>query len=727
MQNFTSLASQLTLEEKIKMIHGVGFFRTEVVERLGIPSLHMSDGPNGVRQEFPDDSWQPVNDSGDQVSWLPSLTCLASTWNPRMSYHFGQILGSETRARGKDIILAPGINIKRTPLCGRNFEYMSEDPKLISALTLSLIRGIQENDVAACVKHFALNNQELDRMSVDVSVDEKTLHEIYLPAFYTALFEGGALSVMGAYNQFRGEFCCESQTLLIDILRDQWGYDGVVISDWGGVHHTEETALHGVDIEMSFTADFDDYKLADPLQKKIENGEIPEEAVDQKINRILTLMDRIHMGSPLRKRGCFNTPAHHDLLEKIAEEGIVLLKNEREHLPLSPAKKILVVGDNATRSHASGGGSSEINALYEITPLLGIRMVVGGNSDCRWLPGYYVDNENHVTGEVDWQADSLNLDYQKPENSSEWQNKVLPMRKKYLETVLSAVPDYDEVIFIGGLNHAFDVEGFDRTDMKLPYGQDDVISALADVTENLTVVLINGSPVEMPWIDKVHSLIQTSYMGMQGGEALAKILFGLVNPSGRLPETYPLRLEDTPAKVFHSYPGEIGADGVRHETYAEGPLVGYRYYTTKAVPVLFPFGYGLSYSRFSFHNFETSVKTMDGNGTIQVTVSFEIQNAQGMEGMETVQLYVGYPEDGQPEKILKAFSKISLKPAEKRREALILTQRDFASYSVETRHFIARQGRYRLYLGTSATDILYETEVELTKDYALRQDRVDTF
>lgn len=725
MEKLRALLQQLTLEEKIHMIHGSGLFCSGGVERLDIPPLFMSDGPSGVRQEFENDSWTPVDDSGDFVTWLPSNTCLASTWNPELAFYFGKILGNEARGRGKDVILAPGINIKRTPLCGRNFEYLSEDPVLTGTLAVSLIHGIQENDVASCVKHFALNNQEADRMSVEVEVDEKTLRELYLPAFYEAITEGGSLAIMGAYNRYDGEFCCESEKLLQDILRDEWHFDGVTISDWGGVHNTDEAALHGIDLEMSVTPDFDDYKLANPLYEKVKNGEIPESVIDEKVLRILTMMFQLRMFSPVRKPGCFNTTRHHTMVEKIAEEGIVLLKNDKNHLPLTPGensirpKKILVVGDNATRSHACGGGSAEVKNLYDISPLLGIRMVLGGNALCTWMPGYYVDNEKHVIGEVDWQADSLHVDYTKEENNQIFRAEILPKRKQYLEEVLAAVPDYDEVIFIGGLNHAYDVEGFDRQDMKLPYGQDEVISALADATENLTVVLITGSPVEMPWIDNVHSLIQTSYCGMSGGHALAKILFGESNPSGKLPETYPLCLADTPTEIYHSYPGKMDGDGHRHVTYSEKLMVGYRYYTSKDVPVLFPFGHGLSYSTFTCRNFHVVVRNMNSIKELQVTMFCEIQNTSNRNGKETLQLYVGIPEKGQPKMALRAFEKVSLNATEKKEVSLILTQKDFSVYSPERKCFLAKPGTYQLYVGTSANHILHHTTIDLVQEYSI--------
>lgn len=742
MKDYTSIIEKLTLEEKIKMIHGCGFFRSAGIERLGIPGLHMSDGPSGVRQEFPDDDWTPVNDSGDFVSWLPSNTCLASTWNAELAYQFGQVLGDEARGRGKDIILAPGINIKRTPLCGRNFEYFSEDPVLTGQMAAPLIQGIQKQDVAACVKHFALNNQEFERMSVEAEVDDKTLYELYLPAFYDAIKTGKSLTIMGAYNRYDGEFCCESKTLLKKILRDKWHYNGVTISDWGGVHHTENAALHGVDIEMSVTPDFDEYKLASPLYEKIKQGEIPESVLDERIARILNLIDTLRIGNPERKTGSYNKEAHHQTIEKIAEEGIVLLKNEIGHLPLkchldnkNRKYKILVVGDNAVRSHACGGGSAEIKALYDISPMLGIHMLLGGNTECHFLPGYYVDNEEHVLGEVDWQADSLSVDYDKEENDQLFRETILPKRQKYLQEVLAAVPDYDEVIFIGGLNHAFDVEGFDRPDMKLPYGQDDVILALSEATKNLTVVLINGSPVEMPWIDKVHSLVQTSYCGMNGGYALAKVLFGEINPSGRLPETYPICLSDTPTEKYHSYPGRIvkdqcstphedtfpNADSHRRVTYTEKLMIGYRYYTTKDVPVLFPFGYGLSYTTFVCQDFVTKIDNAKCREDLQVTVSCRIENTGNREGKETLQLYVGIPEDGQPKMALRTFQKVSVPAGEKEKISLILHCRDFATYSLEQACFVARPGTYHLYAGTSANTIVYHTTIDLKQEYLIKE------
>ena len=707
--NHENIISKLTLEEKIAMIHAAGLFRSGAVKRLNIPSLVMSDGPSGVRQEFENDSWTPIDDTTDFVSWLPSNTCLCTTWNPNLARKFGEVLGDEARGRGKDVILAPGINIKRTPLCGRNFEYMSEDPHLTGRMAAPLVQGIQSQDVAACVKHFALNNQECDRLSVDTKVDDKTLFELYLPAFYDALMEGGSYSVMGAYNKYDGEFCCENATLLKKILRDLWHYDGV--TDWGGVHNTEKTALNGVDMEMSVTPDFDDYKLANPLLEKVKSGKIDESVIDERIERILTMMERIKLGDKTRNKGCTNTKEHQQTIQEIAEEGIVLLKNDTAHLPLSKeTKKILVLGDNAKRTHAAGGGSAEIKALYDISPMLGMRMVPGGDAQIDWLPGYYVDNEKHVAGEVDWQAESLDVDYTTDRGKEQFDKEIRPIREKYLKEALDACPSYDEVIFIGGLNHAYDVEGFDRPDMTLPYGQNEVIEALTEKCKNLTVVLINGGPVEMPWINKVNSLIQTSYCGMHGGLALARVLFGEVNPSGHLAETYPVHLCDTPTEKFKSYPGTVDNSGQRHVEYTEKLMVGYRYYETEEIPVLFPFGYGLSYTTFDLHDFSVE-KTDDET----VCCRCQITNTGNRAGAQTIQLYVGIPEEGQPKKQLRAFKKVALAPQETKHVSLCLSKKDFSTYNCKNQAFVINEGTYSLWIGTSVKDIFFQSEVTLSQ------------
>ncbi len=732
MKSIEELLKELTLEEKITMIHGSEFFKTGAVERLGIPSLVSSDGPAGVRQDFEPDSWTPINDGGDRVSWLPSNSCLASSWDQNMAYEFGRILGDESRGRGKDVILAPGINIKRTPLCGRNFEYMSEDPYLTAAMAVPLIKGIQEYNVAACVKHFALNNQEMERMSVEAIVDERTLREIYLPAFQACIRQkvdgdderttlaAHSLSIMASYNKVRGEQACASKFLLQDVLRDEWGYDGVVISDWGGVHDTKKSALNGMDIEMSVTPDFDEYYFAKPLLEAVKKGEIDESVIDEKVRRILLLMTRLHMLDDSRTPGTYNYPAHQVRIQRIAEESIVLLKNETNHLPLDKnVKKIAVIGDNATRSHANGGGSAEIKALYDISPLLGLKMYLGGNTEVLYTPGYYIDNEEKVIGEVDWQATSLAVDYSTPDNKKRFEEEILPKRQEYMKKALELADTCDEVIFVGGLNHAYDVEGFDRPDMKLPYGQDELIDALLDQHPEMTIVLINGSPVEMPWLDKARSLVQTSYCGMNGGSAIARVLFGTVNPSGRLTESYPLKLEDSPAHVLGQYPGTKEGDEHRKVEYGEGLMVGYRYFTTTNKPVAFPFGHGLSYTNFEYSDIRTIVKRKAFKDDIRVDVSFALHNTGNRAGKEVVQLYIGQKDApvARPLYELKAFKKVQVEPEEECEVTLKLNKHAFSYYDMESKSFVAKEGTYQIYIGRSASDIRLTGEIVIPKTY----------
>ena len=765
MGKFTSLKDQLTLEEKASLIHAATVFYSGGVERLGIPGLKMSDGPNGVRQDFRDDCFIPIGDTTEQITWMPSNTCLATTWNPELAERFGEVLGEEARGRGKDVILAPGINIKRTPLCGRNFEYMSEDPMLVGELVVPLIRGIQKNDVAACVKHFALNSQEMERLSVEAVVDEKTLQELYLPAFKRAVTEGDSYSIMGAYNRFNGEYCCCNKHLLVDILRDMWGYEGVAISDWGGVQETDATADHGVDIEMSVSPPFNEYYLADPLIEKVKAGEIPESKLDEKVERILRMLDRLKVDEPDRKQGSYNTPAHQQIVQEVAEEGIVLLKNDANHLPLSPRKedgkpkKILVVGDNATRNNGVGGGSSEVKMLYAITPMLGLKMTRGGDVSYTYMPGYYVDDEKHLSVNDEWQEMSeeraenvgdeapklsypeivaMLVMYEPPklggeEAERDYRERILPNQEKYRDEVLKAIPDYDEVIFIGGLNHAYDVEGYDKTTLELPYAQNELIRAMADAAgEKLTVVIMSGSAVEMPWADEVHSLLQMSYAGQNAGLALARVLYGDVNPSGRLPESYPFCLADTPTEKYGSYPGTFFSDegeelpdekvremglkayqtGHRRCEYSEKLMVGYRYYETEQVEVRFPFGFGLSYTTFAVSDCQASVTGAIGDG-LEIAVKGVLKNTGARAGKEVLQLYIGSPETDQPVMLLKSFVKLEAAPGEIVPFRLVLGEKDLATFDTDAGAFSTKAGEYMLYLGTSVKDIFFETGVKV--------------
>ncbi len=672
-QYIEDLLSRLTLEEKVSMIHGGGLFRTAPVERLGIPALWFSDGPMGVRLEFAENEWRNTGLTDDYVTYLPCNSALASTWNRRLAHKAGSVLGEEARGRGKDVILAPGINIKRTPLCGRNFEYMSEDPCLVGQMAASLIRGVQEHDTAACVKHFAANSQEEDRLWVDTLVDEKTLREIYLPGFEAAVKEGGVLALMGAYNRLNGEHCCTSVSLLNRILREEWGYDGLVVSDWGGVHDTVLAAQSGLDVEMDVRYDFENHYLAKALLEKIRGGQVEEGLIDEKVRNILRLMLRLKMIGPekdSRKPGAYNTPGHRAAALAVAEESIILLKNEDHVLPLSTGvKTVAVIGGNAVAVHSFGGGSAEIKALYEITPLMGIKKLLGGNAKVSYAPGYGLP-ELGSRPEISWQASSTQ-DVQRP------QEPVLTQAS--LEEALELAKNSDAVIFVGGLNHDYDVEGLDRRNMKLPYGQDAVLSALLDVRPDTVVVMYAGSPVEMPWLEKAGTLVWSYYAGMEGGTALANVLFGKTNPSGRLAETFLKNAGQCPAK--------IAAGRVE---YTEGTMVGYRHYDT-GVDVNFCFGHGLGYTEFSY-----SGLTVQGR-----EVTLTVKNTGLRSGMETVQLYLA--KDGVHQ--LRAFEKLALEPGQEKNVRFTLTDRDFAQWDAAAKAFTVVPGEYEIQIGASSRDI----------------------
>ena len=653
-----ALMEKLTLEEKIGMVHGAQLFQTAGVERLGIPPLKMSDGPMGVRQEFQPAHWQTIDNSDDYVTYLPCNSALAATWNRELAYDTGSVLGEEARGRGKDVILAPGINIKRSPLCGRNFEYFSEDPFLTKELATPFIQGVQNWDVAACVKHFAANNQETERLWVEVEINEEALRTIYFPAFYDAVKKGGSYTIMGAYNLIKGEHCCQSKYLLGDILRKEWGYDGTVISDWGAVHDTDLAANSELDIEMSVTDDFDRYFMADPLKEKIEKGEISEEVLNRKVIHILMLMKRLHMlDKEERKAGTYNTPEHREKALHIARESVVLLKNQAKRLPLSAkeTKKLLVIGENAECTHANGGGSAEIKALYEITPLMGIKTLLGGNAEVRFVPGYCRD-EKKEESDTNWQETSLEggggSTRQLAEDAA-MKEKRAALRKEAVE--LAA--EYEQVIFVGGLNHELDCEGNDRADMKLPYEQDALIAELLKVNPKTIITFVGGSPVEMgAWIDRADTVVWSWYAGCEGGRALAEVLFGQVTPSGKLPETFYKKHTDCSAHAVGEFPGD------KKVRYTEGIFVGYRYNDAFEVEPQFCFGHGLSYTEFTYTNPTISKE----NG--KTVVRCDIINTGNCAGKEVVQVYLAPKKrkENQPVQELKGFEKIALDPCEKK-------------------------------------------------------------
>ena len=694
------ILSKLTLEEKVGMIHGAGLFRTEGVERLGIKPLKMADGPMGVRNEFPDDSWVPYGYSDDYVSYLPSNLALASTWNRELAYKEGYVLGSEARGRGKDIILAPGINIVRSPLCGRNFEYMSEDPYLTKEMAVPYIKGVQDNDVAACVKHFALNNQETERLKVEVVVSDIALREIYFPAFEAAVKEGNSYSIMSAYNKIWGEYCSHSPKLLKEILREEWGFDGVVVSDWSAIHDTKEAAEAGMDIEMSVTYNFHEYFFSNPMIEAVKNGEVKEEVINEKIRNILKLMYRLNMFSEGRKKGSYNSHENREKTLEIARESIVLLKNEENILPLKEKeiKKLAVIGENADIRHSLGGGSAEIKALYEITPLLGLKMKLGGNTEVKYCKGYtYKEDE----------------------------------KEGLINEAISLAKECDAVIFIGGLKHTkedftlyqnalkaskdekevinIDSEGNDKTDMSLPYNQYELIEELLKVNKDTVIVMSSGSPVDMSsFKDKAKAIVQTSYNGMEGGTALAEVIFGNVNPSGKLPVTIPVKLEDSPAHSLGEFPGN---EKVRYD---EDIFVGYRYFTTYDIKPLFPFGHGLSYTSFKYDNLEIKINE---ENDLEVEVNLDITNTGKIKGKEVVQLYVNDEEASvkRPKLELKAFDKIELDINETKKVEFKLDKKAFTFYSEDKNSWVLEEGKFNILIGSSVEDIRLQKEINIEK------------
>ena len=649
------LNAKLTLDEKIAIVHAAGLFRTGSAERVGIPSLRMDDGPMGVRAELHNDSWMPLYNTRDYVTYLPSGSAVASTWNTALAHATGEVLGEEARGRGKDVILGPSINIKRSPLCGRNFEYMSEDPTLTAAQGVAYIKGVQESDVAACAKHYAVNSQETDRLDVDETVSERALRELYLPAFEAAVRDGGVLSVMGAYNQVNGEQCCESGKLLDDILRDEFGFEGFVVSDWSAVKRTKESARVGLDVEMSVTPNFDEYYFAQPLKKAIEAGEVKESDVDVKVERVLSVMDALHMlgeARKIRKSGCYATLGHAGKSLEVARESIVLLKNEGDLLPLDEhaVTRLLVVGANADRIHSNGGGSAVIKALHEVSPLLGLNGVLGGNAEIEYAPGY---DARQVNQDESWQEESLK---NSQGSDAEGGERAKVLRDEAVAKAREYAAAGDPVVFVGGLDHEYDLEGRDRATMALPYGQDELIEALLDVAPNTILAFVAGSPVEMPWAGRAKAIVWNWYAGCQSGTALAEVLFGRVNPSGHLPETFPISLGDEPAHAI----GTFGLKG--HVDYREDIYVGYRYFSTKRVPVLFPFGHGLSYTDFEYSDLE--VRRVDG----EIRVAFSARNTGKRAGKTVAQVYFGLEGTGEdrPARELKGFAKIDLQAGESR-------------------------------------------------------------
>lgn len=700
--------SRLTLKEKLGLIHAQSKFSSAGVPRLGIPEVWTDDGPHGIRPEVFWDEWEQAGWTNDSCVAFPALTCLAATWNPEMSLLYGQSVGEEARYRKKDVLLGPGINIYRTPLNGRNFEYMGEDPYLAARMVVPYVQGVQQNGVAACVKHFALNNHEVNRHNTNVIVDDRALYEIYLPAFKAAVQEGKAWAIMGAYNLYKGLHNCHNPYLLNDILKGEWGYDGVVISDWGGVHNTEQAITNGLDMEFGSWTNglstgtsnaYDNYYLATPYLKLIQEGKVGTKELDDKVRRVLRLIFRTNMNTS-RPFGSMLSPEHYEAARRIGEEGIVLLKNEEGVLPIDPekVKKILVVGENAVKMMTVGGGSSSLKVQHEISPLDGIRKRFAGQADVKWVRGYVGDASGEYNGVVTGQD-------LKDDRSAE----------ELIAEAVKEAAEADYVIFIGGLNKSAgqDCEDADRSGLELPYGQDNVISALAAANKNLVVVNISGNAVAMPWLDKVPAVVQDWYLGSEAGTSLAAVLSGDVNPSGRLPFTFPVRLEDVPAHSLGEYTGERSNDTVDIK-YNESIFVGYRWADKqKKVKPLFAFGHGLSYTTFEYGKPVADSKTLTADGTLTVKVT--VKNTGNREGQEVVQLYISDKKSSlpRPVKELKGFKKVKLAPGEEK-EVSFTIDKEALSFFDDAKHaWVAEPGKFEAIVAASAADIKGRVTFEL--------------
>lgn len=821
------IVSALTLSEKISLVHASGKFHINAIPRVGIPEMWLSDGPHGVRHQIERHSWESANWTDDHATYLPHLTSVAASWDLEMATLHGTILGREARDRKKDFILGPGVNLGRLPLYGRNFEYMGEDPILAAKLVVPEIKAIQAQDVAATVKHYALNTQELNREKVNAKPDERTLREVYLPAFEAAVKEGNVYGVMGAYNQYFGTNANQSEHLVKDILKGEWGFKGVLLTDWHVDINTFDAAMNGLDLEMGTKVEsYDDYFLAKPFLTLIENGDISEEVLNEKVRRILGVQFNINMKNPERNKGERNTLEHQQKAKKIASSGIVLLKNDPNILsdtpllPLNPQKikKILVMGPNANKKHGTGGGSSEVKSLYEITPLAGLQKALAKTAieitymrakrdELMPIPNDYVTSR-HWTGTPAWETfyyatesraqllksswlvdARYNSSIEKNNNEDRFitmkgqvkplsegehtfkinvqgkvelilngevllrENSVTP--KIFTKTVLmqphqrydieirydgkdsftlgwddpsnlfslekeylSAAKEADVVIYYGGLSHSDDRESLDRINMKLPFNQDSTITKLLAENSKTVVFLVAGSAVEMPWVDKAHTIVWGWYGGMEAGNAFADMLFGKTNPSGKLPITLPKKLADTAPIALDDY-------NAKESLYKEGVFIGYRWFEQQKVTPLFPFGHGLSYTTFSLSDIQLSDTKLSANNRTSefeksLEVSVNVTNTGKVYGAEVVQLYLHDKKSSveRPYKELKSFAKVFLSPGESKRVTMKLTQRDLSFWDVNTNNWLAEPGTFTVLVGTSSQnltlrkDFIYHTNVK---------------
>jgi beta-glucosidase len=682
------IIKDMSLEEKIAMLHGNGMFSSAGISRLGISDLKYTDGPFGIREELEKNSWNPLRLTTDSATFFPTGSALAATWNPEIAYLLGTALGEEAKARGKDVLLGPAINITRIPTGGRTFEYLSEDPLLNARIAVGYINGVQDRGVAACVKHFALNNQETNRGSVNVSVNERTMREIYLRPFEAAVREANVFAVMAAYNKISGSWCSENDILLNKILKKEWGFKGFVVSDWGGTHSTVRAAINGLDVEMGTQRNAFLGKL---LLDSVNKGLVPIEVINDKVRRIMRVRLSVEPVSENKTADIISTPAHARTAYKVASQSIVLLKNSEGILPidLSKVRKIAVIGDNSTHKHASGGLGAGVKARYEVTPLQGLISKIGNKASIKFAQGYrssYIMNQRSGGRRM-------------PNNTVD---------STLLNEAVNLARTSDIAVIIAGTNREFETEGTDRTDLKLPFGQDELIKAIASVNSRTIVVLVAGAPLDLSNVLNYSTAMLVSWFnGSEGGNALADVLLGNVNPSGKLPFTYPVALNDSPAYSLGTFTNDNNAE------YKEASLIGYRWFDTKKIKPLFSFGFGLSYTEFLYGDLKTDKSRYGKNDSIQI--SMELKNNGKMNGDEVVQLYVHRLNSkvGWPEKELKGFSRVSLKAGESKKITITLPVSQLRYWDTKMHDWKLESGGIQLMIGSSSSDIRLVKKIEI--------------
>lgn len=715
-QRIDDAIARMTLQEKIRVIHAQSKFSSAGIPRLGFPDFWTDDGPHGVRPDVLWDEWDQAGQTNDSCVAFPALTCLAATWNPDMSLIYGKSLGEEALYRGKDMILGPGVNINRTPLGGRNFEYMGEDPYLTSTMVVPYVQGLQSMGVSACVKHYCLNNDEEYRHQVNVVVSDRALHEIYLPAFKAAVEQGKAWAIMGAYNLYKDEHNCHNQYTLNKILKGDWAFDGVVVSDWGGCHDTDQAVKNGLDMEFGSWTNglsagtsnaYDNYFLATPYIIGIQSGKYTTKELDDKVRRVLRLFFRTTMNRN-RPHGFLCSESHYEAARRIADEGIVLLQNNGNILPIdrNKAKRILVVGENAIKMMTVGGGSSSLKVQREILPLEGLRQRFGNDVVVDYARGYVGD----VSGEYNGVTTGQKL----KDNRSE---------SKLIAEAVEKAKNADYVIVVGGLNKSDyqDCEGHDRKQYELPYAQNRLIEALAKTTKRLVYVNISGNAVAMPWKDKVGAIVQAWFIGSEAGNAITDVLMGDANPSGKLPFTWYASLNDCGAHALNTYPGtwrsakdkSAGFSKIIDEEYKEGIYVGYRWTDKNNIKPTFAFGHGLSYTTFSMSNLRQSAKEMTRDGKLTFTVT--VNNTGSKRGAETVQLYIKDKKSSvdRPVKELKGFKKVWLEPGEQKDVDMTIDNNALAYYDETTGTWKSEDGEFDALVGNDSDNIMLKSRFML--------------